>query len=143
MQKVGRNGHYGYGRSRHSYACCDSWPLKSLYKQGDRHIDKTQKKKKKKKKRVNLTEKKRKLKPIESGSSGALSSLSESEILFFRIGVSSGSSGMSSDPSEDKSVSGPHVAELGMEEGVTTREAVSFVAWERAAKGSLEKITSG
>ena len=123
-----RNGRYGYGRSRHSYACCDFWHLKSLYKQGDRHIDKTQKKKKKKKKRVNLTEKKRKLIPIESGSSGALSSLSELEILFFRIGTSLGSSRMSSNPSEDKSVSGPRVVEPRMEEGVTTREALSFAA---------------
>ena len=49
---------------------------------------------------------------------------------------------MSSNPSEDKSVSGPHVAETGMEEGVTTREALPFAAWEKAAKGSLVKITS-
>ena len=35
---------------------------------------------------------------------------------------------MSSDPSEDKSVSGPRVAEPRMEEGVTTREALSFAA---------------
>ena len=54
--------------------------------------------------------------PIKSGSDEALSSSSESEILFFRIGALSGSSRMSSDPSEDKSVSGPRVAELGMEE---------------------------
>ena len=50
---------------------------------------------------------------------------------------------MSSDPSEDKSVSGPRVAESGMEEGVTTREAQSFTTGERAAKGSLVEITSG
>ena len=69
--------------------------------------------------------------PIKSGSGGALFSLSESEILFFRIGASSGSSRMSSDPLE------------GMEEGVTTREAPPFAAWEITAKGSLVEITSG
>ena len=82
----------------------------------------------KKKKGVSLTEKKRRHIPIKSGLGGALSSLSESEIFFFRIGASSGSLRMSSDPSEDKSVSGPRVAEPGMEEGVTTREAPSFAA---------------
>ena len=50
---------------------------------------------------------------------------------------------MSSGPSEDKSESGPRVAESGMEEGVTTSEALPFVAWEIAAKGSLVEITSG
>ena len=99
------------------------------------------KRKKERKKRVNLIETKRRHIPIKSGSGGALSS--KSEILFFRIGTSSGSSRMSSDPSEDKSVSGPRVAELGMEKGVTTREALSFAAWERAAKGSLVEIISG
>ena len=47
------------------------------------------------------------------------------------------------DPSEDKFVSGPRIAELGMEEGVTTREEPSFTAWERVEKGSLVEITSG
>ena len=61
------------------------------------------KRKKERKKRVNLIETKRRHIPIKSGSGGALSS--KSEILFFRIGTSSGSSRMSSDPSEDKSVS--------------------------------------
>ena len=61
--------------------------------------------------------------------SGATLSLSfESEILFFRIGSSSGSSRMSSDPSEDKSASGPRVAKLGMKEGVITKEEPSFTA---------------
>ena len=81
--------------------------------------------------------------PMKSGSGEALSSSSESEILFFRTGASSGSSRMSSDPFEDKSVSGPRVAEPRMEEGVTTREAPPFAAWEIAAKGSLVEITSG
>ena len=81
--------------------------------------------------------------PIKSGSGGALFSLSESKILFFRIGASSGSSRMSSDPSEDKSVSKLRVTEPRMEEGVTSREEPSFAAWEKAAKGSLEEITSG
>ena len=66
--------------------------------------------------------------PMNSGSGGTLSSSSESKILFFRTGALSESSRMSSDPSEDKSVSGPRVAELGMEEGVTTREELSFAA---------------
>ena len=81
--------------------------------------------------------------PMKSGSGEALSSSSESKILFFKIGASLGSSRMSSDPSEDKSVSGPRVAEPGMEEGVTTRDAPPFAAWEIAAKGSLVEITSG
>ena len=54
--------------------------------------------------------------PMNSASGGTFSSSSESEILFFGTGSSSGSSRMSSDPSEDKSTSGPRVAELGMEE---------------------------
>ena len=66
--------------------------------------------------------------PMKSGSGEALSSSSESEILFFRMGASSRSSKMSSDPSEDKFVSGPRVAESGMEEGVIIREAPPFTA---------------
>ena len=81
--------------------------------------------------------------PMKSGSGEALPSLSESEILFFRTGASSGSSRMSFDPSEDKLVSGPRVVEPGMEEGVITREAPPFAAWEIATKGSLVEITSG
>jgi len=50
---------------------------------------------------------------------------------------------MSSDPSDDKSVLGPRVAEQGMEEGVTIREAPLFTTCEIAAKGSLVEITSG
>ena len=50
---------------------------------------------------------------------------------------------MSSDPSKDKFELGPRVAELGIEEGITTREAPPFTAWEIAAKGSLVEITSG
>ena len=73
---------------------------------------------------------------MKAGSGKALPSSSESEILFFSTGASSGSSRMSSDPSEDKSESGPRVAEPGMEEGVTTSEAPPFAAWEMAAKGS-------
>jgi len=80
---------------------------------------------------------------MKSGSGEVLPSSSESEILFFRTGASSGSSRMSSDPSEDKSVSRPRVAEPGMEEGVTIKEAPPFAAWEIVAKGSLVEITSG
>ena len=81
--------------------------------------------------------------PMKLGSGELLPSSSKSEILFFRISASSGSSRMSSDPFEDKSMSRPRVAESGMEEGVTTREAPPFVAWEIVAKGSLVEITSG
>ena len=81
--------------------------------------------------------------PMNSVSAGASFSSSELEILFFETGSSSGSSRTSSDPSEDKSTSGPRVAELGMEERVTTSEEPSFVAWDRAAKGSLVKMTRG
>ena len=80
---------------------------------------------------------------MKSGSGEALPFSSELEILFFSTGASSGSSKMSSDPSEDKSGSGPRVAEPGMEEGVITSEAPPFAAWEMAAKGSLVEITSG
>ena len=73
----------------------------------------------------------------------ARSSSSESKIIFFRMGASSRFSRMSSDSSKDKSISGPRVAESGMEEGVITREAPSFAAWEITAKGSLVEITSG
>ena len=79
---------------------------------------------------------------MKLGSGEALSFSSESELLFFRTSASSGSLRMSSNPLEDKSISGPRVAESGMEEGVTTREALSFAAWEITAKGSLVEITS-
>ena len=59
-------------------------------------------------------------------SESALSSSLDSEILFFMMGSSSGSARTSFDPSEDKSASGPRVAELGMEEGVTIKEEPSF-----------------
>ena len=66
--------------------------------------------------------------PMNLASGGTFSSSSELEILFFETGSSSGSSRTSSDPLEDKSTLGPHVAELGMEEGVTTNEEPSFTA---------------
>ena len=98
-------------------------------------------KKRKKKKRERAGEER--YIPMKSGLGEALSSSLELEILLFRMGTSSGSSRMSLDPSEDKSILGPRVAEPGMEEGVTTREAPPFAAWEIAAKGSLVEITSG
>ena len=50
----------------------------------------------------------------------------------------------SSDPSsEDKPALGPRVAELGIEDGVTTKQEPSFTAWERAMKGSLVDMTGG
>ena len=58
----------------------------------------------------------------------ALSSSLELETLFFMVGSSSRFSRTSSDPSEDKSASGPHVAELGVEERVTIKEEPSFTA---------------
>ena len=76
--------------------------------------------------------------PIKSGPDEALPSSSESETVLFNTGTSSGSSKMSADSSEDKSRSGPRVAEPGMEEGVTTSEALPFTAWEISAKGSLD-----
>ena len=45
--------------------------------------------------------------PIKSGPDEVLPSSSESEIVLFNTGTSSGSSKMSADPSEDKSRSGP------------------------------------
>ena len=56
------------------------------------------------------------------------SSSSNSEILLPRTGSSSGSSKMSSNSSEDKAALGPWVAEIGMEEEVTTKEEPSFTA---------------
>ena len=44
---------------------------------------------------------------------------------------------------EDKSASDFQVAELGMDEGVTTNEEPSFPAWDRATKGSLMEMTGG
>ena len=64
--------------------------------------------------------------PMASASWSSSSSSSESEILFFMVGSSSESSRTSSNLSEDKSASSPRVAELGMEEGVTTKEEPSF-----------------
>ena len=68
--------------------------------------------------------------PITSVSySSPSSSSSKSETLVFMIGSSSESSRTFSDPSsKDKSASGPQVAELGMDEGVTTKEEPSFMA---------------
>ena len=66
--------------------------------------------------------------PMNSVSGEVSSSSSESEIIFFKTGSSSGSSRASSDPTEDKFVLGPRVAELGMEERVTTSEEPSFAA---------------
>ena len=80
--------------------------------------------------------------PIKSSLDEALPSSSESEIVLFSTGTSSRSSKMSADPFEDRSRSGPRVAEPGMEEGVTTSEALPFAAWEISAKGSLVEITS-
>jgi len=65
---------------------------------------------------------------MNSASWSALSSSLESETLFFMVGSSLGSSRTSSDPSKDRSASGPCVAKLGMEEGVTTKEEPSFTA---------------
>ena len=58
----------------------------------------------------------------------ALSCSSDLEILLLRTSSSSGSLRMSSDSSEDKSASSPQVVEIGMEEGVITREEPSFTA---------------
>ena len=53
-------------------------------------------------------------------------------------GSSSESLRASSDSSsEDKSTSSPQVAKLGIEDGVTTKGKPSFMARERAMKGSL------
>jgi len=63
-----------------------------------------------------------------SYSSPSLSS-SESETCVFMMGSSSESSKTSFDPSlKDKSASGPQVAELGIEDGVTTKKEPSFTA---------------
>lgn len=78
---------------------------------------------------------------LSSCSPPSLSS-SKSETLVFITGSSSKSSRTSSNPSsEDKFASSPQVAKLGMEEGVTTKEEPSFMAQERATKGSLAKMT--
>ena len=66
--------------------------------------------------------------PMNSASGGTLPSSLELEILFFKTGSSSRSSRTSLDPLEDKSTSGPRVAELGIEEGITTNEESSFTA---------------
>ena len=65
---------------------------------------------------------------MNSASGGTLPSSLELEILFFKTGSSSKSSRTSLDPLEDKSTSGPRVAELGIEEGITTNEESSFTA---------------
>ena len=35
------------------------------------------------------------------------------------------------------------MVELGMKDGVTTKEEPSFMAWERAMKGSVVEMTEG
>ena len=77
----------------------------------------------------NLVENRRKRHiPMDSVSKSALSSSSDSEILFFMMGSSSRSLRTSSDPLKNKSASGPRVAKLGMEEGVTTKGEPSFTS---------------
>ena len=110
--------------------------IKSFCKWGDKYANEAKIQKKKKDKGEG------RYIPIKTGSDEALPSSSEPEIVLFSTGASSGSSKMSTDPSEDRSRSGPRVAEPGMEEGVTTREALPFAAWEISAKGSLVEITS-
>ena len=80
------------------------------------------------KKKERKETKKRRHIPTNTVLGEALSSSLELEILFFRAGSFSGSSRMSSDSSEDKSTSESCVAELGIEDGVTTREEPSFTA---------------
>jgi len=71
-----------------------------------------------------------------------LEALLESKTYVFKIGSSSESSRISSDPlSRNKSASGPRVAEVGMEDGVTTNVDPSLTAYERVAKGLLVEIT--
>lgn len=54
------------------------------------------------------------------------------------MGSSFESSRTSSDPSfEGKFALGPRVVELGIEDGVTTKEELSLTACEMAMKGSL------
>ena len=66
--------------------------------------------------------------PIALASCYSPTSSSESEILSFTMGSSSESSRTSSYPLEDKSASCPRVVELGIKEGVTTKEEMSFIA---------------
>ena len=113
--------------SSHSHACCNLWPFRSFCKWGDKYANEAQIQKEDKGEGRYI--------PIKSGSDEALPSSSESEIVLFSTGASSGSSKMSADPSEDRSRSGPRVVEPGMEEGVTTSEALPFAAWEISAKG--------
>ena len=79
--------------------------------------------------RVNLAKKKKKRKRGEERKHIPMnSSSSDLEILLPKTGSSSRSSRISSNSLEDKSTSGPRVAEIGMEEGVTTKEEPSFTA---------------
>ena len=82
-----------------------------------------------KKRQRRFTKNKRHI-PIASASFSPPSlSSSQLETLVFMTGSSSESSRTSLNPlSEDKSTSSPWVAELGMEEGVTTKEESSFTA---------------
>ena len=69
---------------------------------------------------------------------------SEPETHALTIGSSPESSRTVSDPLlEDMSTSSPRVAKLGIKDGVTTSEDPLFMAYERAAKGLLAKITGG
>ena len=80
---------------------------------------------------------------IASYQSPSLSS-SESDTRVFTTGSFLETLRTSFDPSsEDKSVLGPRVAELGIEDGVTTKKKPSFTTWERAMKGLLAYMTQG
>ena len=72
----------------------------------------------------------------------SLEASSKSKTYIFKTSSSFESSRTSSNPlSRDKSASGPWVAKVGMEDGVTTNDYPSLTACERVAKGSLVEIT--
>ena len=135
ITKTHRSMGYGCSRSRssgHREACCNLRLLKNVYGYIKNDVQSSQRVvpgNDRKKRQRRFTKNKRHI-PIASAScSPPPLSLLELEILIFMTGSSLESSRTSSNPlSKEKSTSSPWVTELGMEEGVTTKEESSFTA---------------
>lgn len=97
-----------------------------------------------KRRKIRLNKKEEHIPIVTASCSSPSLFLSKSETRVFMTSSSSKSSRKSSDPSsKDKSASAPRVADLGIEDGVTTKKEPSFTAWERAMKGLLADMIRG
>ena len=141
-------GGYKYNKNRgcgHCKACYSLRLLRYVYgceddmQSDQRYILRNNRKKRKRR----FTKDERYI-PIASVSYSPPSLSWKLETLVLMMGSSSESSRTFFDPSsKDKSASSPQVVELGMEDGVATKEEPSFMAQERVMKGLLTETTRG